>query len=393
MISLAQIKLKANKLWQSQRLQRGYITEETIFPVAFSLPKFSAKALQLNFSSLRAWVKELSLHSKEHLGFGYQIIFKEIIHRQLGKQLLPIEISFASQDDFLDFIDLKKDFEKFCRGVDDILSKEPALKQWLIMNPRYVPFYADKWHSLLHVCDFIRNHPQPNCYLRELDIPNIDSKLIEQHKHILSELLDQLLPSHQIRQDPKPKSVYYFEQRYGFKHDEQLIRFRILGKSLFDQVHDLSIPLSDFKNVNLPFRKIYITENKINGLSFPSVEDAIVIFGLGYGIQSLRNIAWLAEKEIIYWGDIDTHGYAMLSQIRGYYPQTKSLLMDLVTLQKFKHLWVVEPADKRFMSSLNHLTDDEMVLFSGLVNNLWGENVRLEQERISFQHVCEVLTF
>ncbi|WP_353620190.1 Wadjet anti-phage system protein JetD domain-containing protein [Thalassotalea sp. G20_0] len=28
---------------------------------------------------------------------------------------------------------------------------------------------------------------------------------------------------------------------------------------------------------------MFITENKVNGLAFPPVADAIVIFGLGYG--------------------------------------------------------------------------------------------------------------
>ncbi len=391
MISLEKIKLKAEQLWQSQRLQRAYITGESVFPIVFKLPKLSPSTLQRDFSSLRAWAKEISLHSKEFLGYGYQINYKEIIHRQLGQQLLPIEISFENPKDFLQFIDMENDFQKFRQSIDAILAKEPDLKEWLISKTHYVPLFENKWHSLLHVCDFIRNNPQPNCYLREISIQNIDSKYIEQNKKILIELLDQLLPLEQINQDPKPKSAYYFEQRYGFKHDEQLIRFRILGKSIFNHVHDLSVPLSDFKKITLPCKKVYITENKINGLSFPLLEDAMVIFGLGYGIQSLRNIAWLAEKEIIYWGDIDTHGFAMLSQIRGYYPQTKALLMDLETLQKFKHLWVAEPADKQYMGSLNYLTPDEQRLFAGLVNNVWGENVRLEQERISFQFLCEAL--
>ena len=115
----------------------------------------------------------------------------------------------------------------------------------------------------------------------------------------------------------------------------------------------------------------------------------MIIFGLGYGIQSLRNIAWLKEKEIIYWGDIDTHGFAILSQLRSYYPQTKSILMDELTLLHFSHLWVSEPLDKRCTATLAHLTSGEQLLYEKLKFNLLGDNIRLEQERIDLNYIIK----
>ncbi len=232
----------------------------------------------------------------------------------------------------------------------------------------------------------------PKCYLRELEIPGVDTKWIEQHKKILSELFEQLLPTHAINHEITYRGVFSFEERYGFKHNEQLIRFRILDKSIhLGNFSDISVSLSEFKNADLPCRYIVITENKINGLSFPLVKDAIVIFGLGYGIQSLRDIAWLKDKNIIYWGDIDTHGFAMLSQLRSYYPQLKSLLMDEATFKKFQPLCVPEPFDKRCSAQLFHLFPEEQILYQNLQNNVWGENNRLEQERINFNYLLEHL--
>ncbi|NOR71388.1 MAG: hypothetical protein GQ532_17115, partial [Methylomarinum sp.] len=43
-----------------------------------------------------------------------------------------------------------------------------------------------------------------------------------------------------------------------------------------------------------------------------------------------------------YWGDLDTHGFAILSRLRHYYPQVKSILMDEKTLEQFAHLSVYE---------------------------------------------------
>jgi hypothetical protein len=392
MISPAQIKSKAKKIWETYRLQKSYLTSEDIFPLTIALPTFSARLIQQDFSSLRFWIKSLADHSKENIGNGYQLIFKEIKHRQLGQQSLPVQVSFSLKDDFLDFIDKKKEYQQFCQCVDNILAREPVLKTWISQHPVYIEPLQDRWPQLLDVCDYMRNNPFPQLYLRELKIPGVDTKFIEQHKKILSELFDQLLPAYGINPALIQRGAHYFEERYGFRYDEQLIRFRILDKDIYaENFHDISIPLSAFKNLYLPCRNIFITENKINGLSFPFFKEAIIIFGLGYGIQSLRDIDWFKDKNIIYWGDIDTHGFAILSKLRGYYPQTKSFLMDHITFRKFLSLSIAESAEKRCMAQLLHLSHEEQILYQNLQNNRWGEKNRLEQERIDFNYFLEHL--
>ena len=88
-----------------------------------------------------------------------------------------------------------------------------------------------------------------------------------------------------------------------------------------------------------------------------------------------------------YWGDIDTHGFAILSRLRCYYPQAKSLLMDKKTLEQFVHLSVYESLTSSEQKLLSHLTDDENDLYQQLQKNL----LRLEQERISFVYLQDTL--
>lgn len=390
MLSPAQIKTKANKIWASYNIQRSYIMGSNIFPITISLPAFSAKKIQQNFSDIRAWIKNLVDHSKDCLNHGYHIIFKDINHRQLGNQTLPTHIVFNDLCDLLSFIDKKKEYQLFCQTIDTILAEQPELKTWLHHAPENVLRYKEKWTQLLKTCCYMQQNPNPRRFIRELNITGIDTKLIEQHKKILSELFEQILPSQAINLDITQRGAHYFEQRYGFKHDEQLIRFRILEPQA--SPHDLSIPLSEFRELAPSCRYVFITENKMNGLSFPRTQQSIVIFGLGYGIQSLREITWLKNKEIIYWGDIDTHGFAMLSQLRSYYPQTKSFLMDQTTLETFHHLCTQEPTDKRCTAALKHLQAEEHALYHNLLNNSWGDNVRLEQERINYHYFLEHLT-
>ncbi len=90
--------------------------------------------------------------------------------------------------------------------------------------------------------------------------------------------------------------------------------------------------------------RIFITENEINGLAFPDVPGAVVIFGLGYGLDRLSEIEWLTQRPMHYWGDIDTHGFAMLDRVRAIFPAVQSLLMDRSTLEAHSHLWVLRAA-------------------------------------------------
>ena len=64
----------------------------------------------------------------------------------------------------------------------------------------------------------------------------------------------------------------------------------------------------EFAQLNRPVERVFVTENEINGLAFPPCPGSIVIFGLGYGLDRLADIAWLERTQVWYWGDIDTHG-------------------------------------------------------------------------------------
>jgi len=94
----------------------------------------------------------------------------------------------------------------------------------------------------------------------------------------------------------------------------------------------------------------------------------------------LQNTKWLKDKEIFYWGDIDSDGFAILSQIRGYFPQIKSIFMDQSVFDKFSN-FIVEYKSKVTNKKLEYLTNDELKLYSSLSNK------RLEQERLPFEFI------
>jgi hypothetical protein len=181
----------------------------------------------------------------------------------------------------------------------------------------------------------------------------------------------------------------YVLGNYGDIQNEPLIRIFILDPAIaaakFSGISDLLMKQSDFENLDLAVKNIIIMENKTNFnniynfLALPQLKDSMAIFGKGFGVGALKNAPWLKQVRIYYWGDIDAQGFQILSQLRSYFPQVQSLMMDFETLNSFDHECVAGTLTN--VESVAYLTEDEKQVFD-LVK---AKNIRLEQEKISYQ--------
>jgi hypothetical protein len=183
--------------------------------------------------------------------------------------------------------------------------------------------------------------------------------------------------------------VRRFALRYGFLEKPELIRFRVLDDRLSllpgPIRPDIALDAESFAKLELPVRLVFVTENETNYLAFPPVNDAIVIFGAGYGWEALAKAQWLSTCQIHYWGDIDTHGFAILDSFRSRFPTARSFLMDYPTLKAHEALWGHEP--EPVVRDLPRLTPAERLLYDGLRDNRYHPQVRLEQEKIEYSLV------
>ena len=318
---------------------------------------------------------ELISCSKEKKGYGYTIEYQTVKTKRHGVQDIPTSICFLTETDYLKYIGKEKDTVKFKKNIVSILLSFPELKEWIYASPIKVIDYD--WENLLKVCKYFKHNPQPHLYIRELPI-QIHTKFIENNKGIIRELLDIIITEY-INADEKQ-----FENRFNLKHDEPTVRFRVLDESIsqkfFSGINDLCIPISQFQNLRLHIKTIYIVENKMNMLTFPLKDESIVVWGHGFGVDVIKNVKWLKTKKVFYWGDLDAHGFQILSEFRTHFKHVKSFLMDKETFQEFYK------NDKGTITNIGKilcLTQEENELFKYLRDN----NLRLEQEKIPYNYV------
>jgi len=341
-------------------------------------------------SSLKEFEKEILLlnsQSKEKRGYGYTVEFQKVKTKNLGVQDLPILIYFDTKQDFLKYLGKEKEVEQFQQSSERIINEFTELKDWIIKNPIKVIQNQTKWESILKVCQYFKQNPKPNLYIRELPI-NVHTKFVENNKGILPELLNTILNPEDINN--KFTTTKEFEKRFNLKYSEPQIRFKVLDKTVsqqfFSGLDDIAVPVSQFELLDMPIKKVLIVENKTTlytALTLPKMQETIAVFGSGFSVLNLKNVCWFKNKELRYWGDIDVQGFEILSQFRSYFPHTKSMLMDKITFEKFFE------GDKGTPTSVSirlNLTEEELQLYDILKTNNW----RLEQEKIPLNYVSKL---
>ena len=293
------------------------------------------KSYSKSLTEFEKEIQKINSQSKDKTGFGYTVSYQQVKTKLLGRQDLPILISFKSENDLLKFLGKENEVKLVKKNVELIINAFPILRDWIISEPKNVIKYQNKWDDILKVCNYFKINPKPNLYIRELPI-KVHTKFIENNKGIIKDILNLLIPEH-INDEEKE-----FEKRFNLKFSEPQIRFKILDKAIaenfFSGVDDLSVTVSQFENLNLPIKKVLVVENKTTlytTLTLPKMNDSIAIFGSGYSVCNLQNTQWFNKIDLFYWGDIDVQGFEILSQFRGYFPHAKSVLMDSETFEIF----------------------------------------------------------
>lgn len=354
-------------------------TEESFFPKEITrIGKILPKDILYRLSEHKTVIAELQ---KSATQWGFTLEMREKNFEKIGNQTIPDRIIIPSAEVYLRILRRRNELDIFSRNWQLIHCEMPQLIDWCRCNPIRLISH-DTWMDTLNVCRYFLAHPLPNLYIRELPI-DIHTKYIEEHKDLLRSLLDTLLPASTIRADEKT-----FEDRYGLKSAEPLIRVRFLDTSLTPVPNwtDISITLSLFRQLNCPCIRLFVAENKMNFLTLPPMPNSIAVWsGGGFNISYLKDIPWISSVQSYYWGDLDAQGLQILNQFRTYYPTAMSFLMNQETLHLYRHL--LKEGTPALTQLLLHLTEDEQSLYRFLQEN----NLRLEQERIPQKEVLKKL--
>lgn len=217
-----------------------------------------------------------------------------------------------------------------------------------------------EFERLLRVVEWIRGCPESGLYLRELPVAGLDTKWVERRRRVITAWIWVLRAG--------AAGSHNFYRVTGLRAPPDRLRLRLLDEELrgrFGGLSDIEAPAVEVMRLALPVRRVSIVENLTTGLACGDLPGAIVFMARGYAIETLAALPWLARVPVYYWGDIDTHGLAILSRLRRRLPKVHALLMDQDTLQAHRALVVREPQPHP-AQELDYLSEAELQLFKAL---------------------------
>lgn len=359
-----------------QREKMTWIKAQAQWPISFNLGVPTEKQAQQYLSQFKQWQKNWYQWQG---GGEINWVIKQ--WHNLGQQRVPEKITFHHCESIISSIGQIENWQVIKTRYNHLVTEWPILEDLLHRYYEQLSAYSNiDYERLLSVINWFINHPTSNIYLRQIPIADIDTKWIEQRKNLLIDVLRKLKNCH----DP---SIDFY-QLAGLRSEPNLIRIAIKDRQLREKVACLSDFIAVPNELNqLPInpKNVFIIENLRSGMAMPDLTDTVVIMGLGYAVDVLQQIEWLKQANCFYWGDIDTHGLAILNRVRQYIPHIKSMMMDRETLMKMRPMWGHET--KPSTGKLTYLNLEEQQLYQDLQHNKLGQNIRLEQERITWSYV------
>ncbi|GAA4039946.1 DUF2220 family protein [Arthrobacter methylotrophus] len=298
----------------------------------------------------------------------------------LGRQRVPVRLVLANPDELASFAGCLPNWRQARSRAAALMARAnggepgsmPELRDALIRSMRAITLLDEAdFARLVDVLEWLSSHPDSGLYIRQLPIRGVDTKWVGRHEPLVAKLYSAATGRTGLGLAPKP----------------DLIRLRFLDSSLAPGgLSDVAAPLSEVASLAIRPRTVFVFENLESVLAMPPWPGAVVLHGSGYAVDRVSKLPWAASAPLIYWGDLDTHGLAILNRLRAQALAPNTVLMDLATLDAFSDLWVPEPVPAT--GAFAYLEPDEKAVVEGLRER---GGIRLEQERIPWAHALAVL--
>jgi hypothetical protein len=373
----ADIRARVRRRWDDETILRAFAAAAPFPVVDVPLRGPQRGAIGDDLDAVRTWITGLERNS--HDGARYTLRYVAVGGRLIGRNELPGRAIVDTYEQAFALLGVGDQVRTY-KALLSAVTAEPEVLTWVAAHPLRALDAADLWPTLLSAYRWMRAERDSGRYLREITAPGVDTKFVERHRPLLAQLLG------------VPSAPSAFLTALGLRAKPEMLRLRPCPSlNIAGGLSDITARMDELMVLDIPAKTAVVIENEVTFLSVPIPLGGVALWGKGFEVDRTGAMPWLTSADVVYWGDLDTHGFAILDQLRAWLPQTRSLLMNRETLLAHRDRWVAEasPATSR----LNRLTGEEQALYQDLVTDQLGERVRLEQERIAWNWVAGQLSY
>lgn len=365
-VTVEMLRARARKRWQSDG--RYWMAGQRL-PAEINVPLHppTERDVLHNYDAMLRWAESWkSLQDPD-----IEVLWETRRWSRVGEQRLPIRAKVSGPDAISRVAGTPREWRRWKKRAEqlmDVLPDTPEVRAAIASTGRAIGDLTQQdFERLLLTTKWLLKNPTSGVFIRELPIRGIDTKWFETHRGLVEALLGR--------------------KEFGLRKPPETARIRFLDPVLVPSgLCDLDAPVSQLDALDLKDVRILVVENLQTFLALPPMAGTVAVDGHGDKATVLSQIGWIRRAHCIYWGDLDSHGFRILSRARQAGLTLDSCLMDSETLLHFEDLWVQEP--KPFRGELPGLTNSEARTLS-MLREL--DFPRLEQERIEWDYALSAL--
>jgi hypothetical protein len=366
--TVGDIRAKVRSRWDDGSLLRAYAAGAPFPRIEVPLRGPRAAEIGDRLDDVRTW--KATLDAGRHGDSRYSLDHTEVGGRLIGRNQLPSRAIVASYAQAWDLLGTRAEVARFDEARS-MTAGEPTALAWVDRHPLPAIRLHAEWPALVAAYRWLDDHRGSGRYLREISAPGVDTKFAEGHRDVLGQLLE------------VPGSAPAFLKGLGLRARPELTRLRPdPGLGLLGAASELAVRHDELPHLDVRVTTAVVVENEVTYLSVPVPRDGVVLWGKGFDVDRAGALPWLRDADVHYWGDLDTHGFAILHRLRAWLPDVRSFLMDRDTLVAHRDRWGSEKSPTA--ARLDRLTPTETALYTDLVEDRLGPRIRLEQERIDW---------
>ena len=369
------VRAKVKRRWDDGTLLGAVARGEQFEPIQVPLARPGLAELGDRLGEVQDWAA--TLEDGGRAGERYTLRYTEVGGRKFGRNRLPSHAVVDSAEQAWRLLGVRgqvADFQVMLAAAPD-----SAVRDWLLRKPVAALAHAPEWPQLLAAYLWLDAARGSDRYLRQIDAPGVDTKFVEGHRPVLAELLG------------VSRQAGGFLTDLGLRGKPEYVRLRPSRSAAPVPVSELSVRADELDDLEWAVSDAVVVENEITYLTLPVPVGGVLIWGKGFDVARLGRWGALGGAEVHYWGDLDTHGFAILHRLRVHLPHVRSFLMDAETLTAHRERWGRETTPTS--ATLDRLTPREAAVYDDLVSDRLGERVRLEQERIDWAWAMDRLPY
>lgn len=372
---LAQLRTRE---WLNAENLRSRLSGDRPFPIRIALKAPTGAQALADLERFRRFVE-----SWKHWPNQSQVDWQTKKFQQLGEQMLPVAVQIDSMPALIEVLGPKAEARKqrWEQLMLPLLNLDARLSSVLIKQLSVLESLAPDDSALLaQLLPQLHRGMGQGAYLRALPLKGVDTKFVETYQGLIEALADRLHEGEVTEQGGLSNWLACNANPSGW------LLVRPLCRQSRERLAGLPILQMDTRTLQshaLPAGRILVVENKQSGYALPELDDTIAVFGGGRNTAWME-AAWLRQKRMAYWGDIDSWGLTILSDARRRQPHLRALMMDEMTVLEHRNRMVDEESPQFRLPE--YLTEAERQLFERLQNRHY-EKTRLEQERLAQDYI------